>query len=44
MHKITFNDWRKLIGQQQTSDLSIVALCKENKLPNSNFYKYWSKL
>ncbi|MEI8705447.1 IS66 family insertion sequence element accessory protein TnpA [Pseudoalteromonas sp. B62] len=32
------------IDQQQTSDLSIVAFCKENTLPISNFYKYRSKL
>ncbi|MBE0422276.1 MULTISPECIES: hypothetical protein [Pseudoalteromonas] len=44
MQKRTLNDWQKLIEQQQTSGLSIVAFCKENMLPTSNFYKYRSKL
>ena len=39
MQKRTLNDWQKLIEQQQTSGLSIVAICKENMLPTSNFYK-----
>ncbi|WP_404833865.1 IS66 family insertion sequence element accessory protein TnpA, partial [Alteromonas macleodii] len=40
MKQKTLDDWKQLIEEQQKSGLSIVAFCRENKLPTSNFYKY----
>lgn len=36
----TLDEWKQLIEEQQKSSLFIVAFCRENKLPTSNFYKY----
>ncbi|WP_425388360.1 IS66 family insertion sequence element accessory protein TnpA [Alteromonas confluentis] len=36
----TLDEWKQLIEEQQKSGLFIVAFCRENKLPISNFYKY----
>ena len=44
MTKRTLHEWQQLIEQQQNSELSIVAFCKENQLPTSNFYKYRARL
>jgi hypothetical protein len=37
-------DWPQIIAQQQNSELSIIALCKENQLPALDFYKYQARL
>jgi hypothetical protein len=44
MTKRTLHQWQQLIEQQQNSELSIIAFCKINKLPTSNFYKYRARL
>jgi len=44
MAKRTADEWRELIAQQQSSELSIVDFCKHNNLPLSTFHKYRSKL
>lgn len=44
MKRKTLDDWKQLIEEQQKSGLSIVAFCRENKLPTSNFYKYRGQL
>jgi hypothetical protein len=44
MAKRTADEWRELIAQQQSSELSIVDFCKHTNLPLSTFHKYRSKL
>ena len=40
MNRRTRDDWRKLIEQQQHSDLTIASFCRQHKITTSNFYKY----
>ncbi|WP_416143399.1 IS66 family insertion sequence element accessory protein TnpA [Paraglaciecola chathamensis] len=34
------DEWRELIAQQQSSELSIVDFCKRLRVSTSSFYKF----
>ena len=42
-HK-SLDEWRELIAQQQSSELSIVDFCKKHRLATSSFYKFRGRL